>query len=547
MSEFEDVDVEGAKWSDAIPAPSSSSNEQQPAEQQPAEQQPAEQQPQVAAVVAVDDDEATSTNNAEASTTQASAPPTAAGTDNAEEEEALVESFKSKTELQSAFQSLTKKFVDTQANVHVQQADSTSPLYAAMEFEDVGKQPNTLPINPNVLKAARAMQYKKPSKIQSTALPLLLKNPPENLVFQSQPGTGKTAAFTMNVLTRVDPTKKFTQALYVSPTFQLCFQTSQVIEALAQYTGVEVGLLFSSRDADATQQVGNVADERGLAKQQVLCCTIKKLVSSMRTNRNVSAKNVRILVVDEADAMLESAENFKLLKTLKKMLPPNVQVIMLSATFPDHVMGIAHEVAPNANIITIPRQEVTVKDINQLYISTPSFDRKIDALLAIYESLDVKQAIVFCNTKRAVEEVTRIMREEGHRVCTISSNLTKSEQLAQLDRFLSGLDNLLVATDMLSRGIDIPQISVVINFDVPIRFGDGGGYAGPGYETYAHRIGRLGCFRGGGAAITFVQTRNEMQVLDAIREYFATDIREVQPDEADLKAQAKIGNQQEAS
>ena len=137
---------------------------------------------------------------------------------------------------------------------------------------------------------------------------------------------------------------------------------------------------------------------------------------------------------------------------------PNAQVIMLSATFPEHVIGMAEEVAPNANVITIPKEEVTVKDIKQLYMVTHDFNQKIDALVAIYENLNLKQAIVFCNTKKGVEMVTEQMRGEGLRVCAITGNLTKSEQLHQLDRFLSGQDQLLVSTDMLSRGIDIPQV-----------------------------------------------------------------------------------------
>eukprot|EP01147_Barroeca_monosierra_P008313 gene8313-859_t len=536
MSKFENVKIEGDSWGDCIDPPKEKDtavSKSQPSQldaSHVAGQETAQETAQENAQETAKETAQSSSSIEEQQTNVKGqhTPPNEASND-----DSLSQTFQQSVHLKAGFtEMITKTFKETSKEVVVQQNDASSPLHSATNFEDVGKQPNTLPIKPEVLRAGRDMNYKSPSKVQSAALPLLLKNPPENLVFQSQPGTGKTAAFTMNMLTRIDEALEYTQAIYISPTFQLCLQTSQVIEALARYTNIKVGLMFGGRDEAIDLE--NVANQQGFATQQILCCTLKMVVQKLDRRKIIDPNKIRILVVDEADSMLEQGDTFDLLRKLKRRLPQRIQVIMLSATFPDHVLGIADKIAPNANRITIPEKEITVGDIRQLYIITPNYGIKKDALMAIYDALDIKQALVFCNRKQTVDDLENFMKSDGHRVCTMSSDLSKEEQLQQLEEFLNGKASVLIATDMLSRGIDIPQISVVINFDIPRKFKDGA-YAGPGFETYTHRVGRLGCFRGGGSAITFVETRDDYDILMSIRDRYGIKMKEVSAEENSLK------------
>eukprot|EP00055_Hartaetosiga_balthica_P003008 m.6076 g.6076 ORF g.6076 m.6076 type:complete len:574 (+) comp2541_c0_seq1:36-1757(+) len=441
------------------------------------------------------------------------------------------------------------KLVDvTNVDLNVVQADESSPLFSAILFEDVGKQPDVLPIKKEVLQAAYEMGYRKPSKIQATALPLLLKNKNgemENMIFQSQAGTGKTAAFAMNVLTRCNDRIKSCQALYIAPTFHLVFQTHHVFEALGHNTNLTVGVLFGvgKRDRDGNTEimtsVKNIALNTTPCDDQIVCATLDKVLNvvkhggSIKNGRkNVDLFNpeaIEMLVIDEADDFLFNKDNIQKLRDLVSHLSGLKQTIMLSATFKDETIAFANQIAPNANIIKLPMTEVVKENVQQFFMNTPSVDHKIDSLLSIYNSLDIEQAIVFCNEIQMANELVEIFKSKGHTVCLlVGRNMTKEEQLQQLDSFIKKESKILFTTNILARGIDIEQMSLVVNFDVPTRPNPETGYFEVDPEAYVHRIGRCGRFGHKGTAVSFVESTFDYTMLKEIQNLYKFSVKEIE-------------------
>eukprot|EP00056_Hartaetosiga_gracilis_P020232 m.18247 g.18247 ORF g.18247 m.18247 type:complete len:562 (-) comp8280_c0_seq1:167-1852(-) len=452
--------------------------------------------------------------------------------------------------IQHAVEEVKSKLVDIgNVDLDVEQADTSSPLYAAILFEDVGKQPDTLPINPKVLEAAYEMGYKKPSKIQATALPLLLKNKDrkmENMIFQSQAGTGKTAAFAMNVLTRCDPRIKSCQALYIAPTFHLMYQTHHVFNALGSKTDLSVGVLFGVGRRNEQGEVEDVASVKNLAlstrecDDQIICATLDKILNVAKHNGSIrvgrkhvtlfNPNAVEILVIDEADEFLQNHDNFAKLEELKSRLTGLKQVILLSATFKDSTIEFGKRIALNPNVIKLPISEVVKENVQQYYMTTPSMDHKLDCLLSMYNTLTVEQCIVFCNERQTAHELAGFFHDAGHGACVLvgGRDMTKMEQLSQLDVFIKKEAKILITTNILARGIDIEQMSLVVNFDMPVRPNDETGVYEADPETYVHRIGRCGRFGHKGTAVTFVESEWDFKVLTEIQNFFKMRVKEIE-------------------
>ncbi|KAL7424451.1 RNA helicase required for poly(A+) mRNA export [Cryptotrichosporon argae] len=369
-----------------------------------------------------------------------------------------------------------------------QQADPNSPLYSAKTFEE-------LPIHEALLKGIYAVGFSKPSKIQEKALPLALANPPRNLIGQSQSGTGKTAAFTLNVLSR---------AIVLAPSRELARQIKEVMDKIGQFTEIKTRL--------AVPQSWK-RNER--IHEHVLIGTPGTLVDMLsRGDRVLDAKQIRVFVLDEADEMIALQGLGDQTMRIKRALPPHVQYLLFSATFPDDVQAFASQIAPEANSIYLKKEEVTVEKITQLYLECSDEEGKFDALLAMYDCLSIGQSIVFCRKKATADEVARRLIEDGHSVISLHGEKTPEERDRILDDFRDGKKKVLITTNVLSRGIDIQQVNMVVNYDVP-DMGPESGFA-PDVETYIHRIGRTGRFGRRGCSVSFVHDGRSKRDLEAI-------------------------------
>lgn len=385
-----------------------------------------------------------------------------------------------------------------------QQADINSPLYSANTFEELG-------LDESLLKGIYAMKFVKPSKVQARALPLLLSDPPTNLIGQSQSGTGKTAAFSLAMLKRVDPSLPVVQAICLAPTRELARQILDVIQAMGQFTSVTVAL--AGREAQAGQRTA-----LGPITANIVVGTPGTILDLER-RRQIDLSHVRIYVLDEADVMLDRQGLGVQSLRIKSLCPPSVQTVLFSATFTPQVVEFAHAIAPNANSFTLKVDELTIDAIKQYYIDCQGFQGKFEMLSAIYGLLTVSQSIIFVATRETAEQVQLHMQREGHATSVLHGGMTPQERDAVIDEFRAGRSKVLISTNVLARGIDVLQVSLVINFDLPQtpdRMADP--------ETYLHRIGRTGRFGRSGVAINFVHNRSSMEILLALERYFGKPI-----------------------
>uniref|UniRef100_A0A673XLX0 RNA helicase n=1 Tax=Salmo trutta TaxID=8032 RepID=A0A673XLX0_SALTR len=416
-----------------------------------------------------------------------------------------------------AAQSLLNKLirsnlVNTTNQVEVLQRDPNSPLYSVKSFEE-------LRLKPQLLQGVYAMGFNRPSKIQENALPMMLAEPPQNLIAQSQSGTGKTAAFVLAMLSHVDPNNKFPQALCVSPTYELALQTGKVIEQMGKHYS-EVKLVYAIR--------GNKLQRGTQLQEQVVIGTPGTMLDWCLKFKFIDPKKIKVFVLDEADVMIATQGHQDQSIRIQRMLPKQCQMLLFSATFEETVWNFAQRIVPDPNIIKLKREEETLDTIKQYYVLCNSKEEKFMALCNIYGAITIAQAMIFCHTRKTAGWLAGELSREGHQVALLSGEMQVEQRAAVIDRFRDGKEKVLVTTNVCARGIDVEQVSVVINFDLPVdRDGN------PDNETYLHRIGRTGRFGKRGLAINMVDSRFSMNVLNKIQEHFNKKIEKLDTDDLD--------------
>lgn len=287
-----------------------------------------------------------------------------------------------------ASSALRESKYDVQVTLADQQADPSSPLYSAKSFEELG-------LHADLLKGLYAMKFTKPSKIQERALPLLLQNPPRNMIGQSQSGTGKTAAFVLTMLSRIDFSVQKTQALALAPSRELARQIMDVVQAMGQFTPVTTAYAIP----DALKRGDKVS-------AHLVVGTPGKTFDLIKT-RALDPSAVKVFVLDEADNMLDQQGLGEQSIRVKNTMPKTCQLVLFSATFPDHVRTFAAKFAPNANEIRLKQEELSVESIRQFYMDCKTEEHKYDVLVELYNLLTIGQSIIFCAVRRGAHPETR--------------------------------------------------------------------------------------------------------------------------------------------
>ena len=402
--------------------------------------------------------------------------------------------------------------VNVQVQLADQQADVNSPLFSAHTFEELG-------LSKQLLDGIYEMKFTKPSKVQEKALPLLLANPPQNMIAQSQSGTGKTAAFVLTMLSRVDPSIAAPQAICLAPARELAKQIYDVAVKMKKFTKITA--------ADAVQE----ATPRKEAYTEQVVFGTPGTILELHKRRLLSFDKVKVLVFDEADVMLDTQGMGVQSLRVRKLCGPqnNVQILLFSATFSAAVEDFAQKVAEKANRITLKREELSIDAIQQFYMYCKSSAHKLQVLGSIYGLLTIGSSIIFVKTRDTAEKVQHFMRTEGFTTEFLHGGLQPGERDRALENFRKGITKVLIATNVLARGIDISQVSLVINFDMPV---DVDGY--PDSETYLHRIGRTGRFGRRGTAINLVHDKNSFETMKAIETFFGKKISELPTDNWEL-------------
>ncbi|KAL7864202.1 hypothetical protein AOLI_G00156220 [Acnodon oligacanthus] len=423
-----------------------------------------------------------------------------------------------------AAQSLLNKLirsnlVNNTNQVEVLQRDPNSPLYSVKTFEE-------LRLKPQLLQGVYGMGFNRPSKIQENALPMMLAEPPQNLIAQSQSGTGKTAAFVLAMLSHVDPTNKWTQCLCISPTYELALQTGKVVEQMGRFYP-EVKLAYAVR--------GNKMERGSKIQEQIVIGTPGTVLDWFLKLKLMDPKKIRVFVLDEADVMIATQGHQDQSIRIQRMLPKDCQMLLFSATFEDSVWKFAERIVPDPNVIKLKREEETLDTIKQYYVLCNNKEDKFSALCNIYGAITIAQAMIFCHTRKIASWLAGQMSKEGHQVALLSGEMVIEQRAAVIERFREGKEKVLITTNVCARGIDVEQVSVVINFDLPLDK-DGN----PDNETYLHRIGRTGRFGKRGLAINMVDSDHSMDVLKAIEKHFNKKILKLDTD--DLDEIEKIAN-----
>ncbi|KAI8140699.1 P-loop containing nucleoside triphosphate hydrolase protein [Fennellomyces sp. T-0311] len=386
-------------------------------------------------------------------------------------------------------------------------ADGSSPLSSVKSFEELG-------LRDELLQGLYAMNFSKPSKIQERALPMLLSNPPKNMIGQSQSGTGKTAAFSLNILSRIDPSVNTPQAIVLTPSRELAIQIGDVIRSMAKFTKTTVGLVVRG----GNHRYKTMSDH-------VVIGTPGSVQESIR-RRQLPVDKIKVFVLDEADNMLDQDGLGDQSIRIKGLLKSDPQIVLFSATFPDNVRRFAPRFAPDAHEISLRREELSVDTIKQFYMDCQNEEHKYEVLCNLYDLLTVSQSIIFCRRRETADEIARRMTEQGHAVLSLHGMMSPEERDEVMDHFRRGESKILVTTNVLSRGIDIMQISVVINYDMPLDV-----HNNPEPEAYLHRVGRTGRFGRTGVSINFVHDRRSWEHMRAIEEHFNRPITRVQTDD----------------
>ena len=367
----------------------------------------------------------------------------------------------------------------------------------------------------DLLKGIYAYGFEKPSAIQQRAIMPMKEG--RDVIAQSQSGTGKTATLSIAALQIIDTAQRDVQVLIMNPTRELATQTQKVVLAIGDHMQVQAHACIGGKS------VGD--DIRKLENGVHIVSGTPGRVFDMIRRKALRTRNIKTLILDEADEMLN--QGFKeQIYDVYRYLPPQIQVLVISATLPKEVLEMTQKFMTEPVRVLVKRDELTLEGIKQFFVAVEREEWKFDTLCDLYDTLTITQAVIFCNTKRKVDWLTDKMREANFTVSSMHGDMPQSERDAIMGEFRGGTSRVLITTDVWARGLDVSQVSLVINYDLPNnrelyihRIGRSGRYGRKGVDTYCvcvcvcvcvracvYCIGRSGRYGSKGVAITFVIT-----------------------------------------
>jgi translation initiation factor 4A len=364
-----------------------------------------------------------------------------------------------------------------------------------------------LNIKSNLLRGIYGNGYETPSSIQQKAIKPVIDG--RDIIAQAQSGTGKTATFSIGLLERIDETKNETQAVVLAHTRELALQIESVIKNLSQYMEISINLSVGGTT------VRNNIDE--LLKNPQIVIGTPGRVLDMINKKALDTRGLRIMILDEADEMLSKIFSNQIYDIFR-FLPNNIQVGLFSATMTPDFFRISKCFMRKPVKILVKDEDLTLEGIKQFYINLEHNEYKYETLCDLYDLCSVSQTIIYCNSRTMVEELYRRLCEDNFSCVCMHGDLSQEERNKIMSEFRNGTSRILISTDLLSRGIDVQQVSLVINYDIPNNI-----------ESYIHRIGRSGRYGRKGTSINFL-TRYDIKKMKDIEEYYHTIIEELPSD-----------------
>jgi len=389
--------------------------------------------------------------------------------------------------------------------------DNESVIYETSPGVEILGSFDGMGIRQDLMRGIYAYGFEKPSAIQQRAIKPMCKG--RDVIAQAQSGTGKTATFSISALQAVDVQTREPQVLVLSPTRELAVQIQKVMLALGDYMSVQCHACIGGTS------IGE--DIRKLDYGQHIVSGTPGRVFDMIKRRNLRTRSIKMFILDEADEMLN--KGFKeQIYDVYRYLPPSTQVVLVSATLPHDVLELTNKFMTDPIRVLVKRDELTLDGIKQFFVAVEREEWKFDTLCDLYDTLTITQAVIFCNTKRKVDWLTEKMRESNFTVSSMHGDMPQQERNAIMDEFRGGKSRVLISTDVWARGIDVQNVSLVINYDLPNN-----------RELYIHRIGRSGRYGRKGVAINFVKN-DDVRILRDIEQYYSTQIDEMPMNVADL-------------
>lgn len=358
-----------------------------------------------------------------------------------------------------------------------------------------------LNIDERILRAIEDMGFEETSPIQTQAIPAVCEG--IDVVGQAQTGTGKTAAYTIPMLMKIDPQIKKPQAIVLCPTRELAVQVAEEIRKLAKYMS-DIKVLPVYGGQEIVRQIKSL--KTGV---QIIVGTPGRVMDHMR-RKTVKFDNINMVILDEADEMLDMGFREDM-ETILTETPEDRQTVMFSATMPKAIMDIARNFQKDARIIKLVRKELTVSNIEQFYYEVRP-KNKTEVLCRLIDIYNPRLSVVFCNTKRQVDELISELKGRGYFADGIHGDMKQQQRDRVMDDFRSGKVDILIATDVAARGIDVDDVDMVFNYDIP-----------QDEEYYVHRIGRTGRAGRSGMALSFISGK-EVYKLKDIERYCKTKI-----------------------
>jgi translation initiation factor 4A len=363
-----------------------------------------------------------------------------------------------------------------------------------------------LDIPADLLRGIYGYGFEKPSPIQKKAITPIING--RDLIAQAQSGTGKTATFTIGLLSQIDLNEKCTQVLVMSPTRELTEQTKKVITSIGEMMkGLTVQTLIGGTYIDEDISIYN----RNTPHVIVGCPG--RVFDIMRRNV-ISTKKIKMVVIDEADEMLSSGfkdQVYNIFQYFKN----DIQVALFSATLPEYIYEVTDKFMRDPVKIEVKAEQLTLEGISQFFVALEDDKQKYDTLKDLYSFISVSQCIIYCNSVKRVVDLYEAMKEDQFPVCCIHSDMDSKSRRDAFEEFKLGKSRVMISSNVTARGIDVQQVSVVINFDLPRCV-----------HTYLHRIGRSGRWGRKGVGINFI-TRRDVYKIKEIEEHYRTEIKEM--------------------
>ena len=369
---------------------------------------------------------------------------------------------------------------------------------------------DTLNLKEKLLRGIYSYGFENPSFIQTKSVPVMVNG--DDVIAQAQSGTGKTGAFVMGALQKLNEEEKSTQILIISPTHELVHQSYEVISEISKYMDISLLKVMGGTSVNDCKQELN-------RNPQIIMGSPGRILDMIQ-RKYLFTDKITTIILDEADEIL--SQGFKeTIYNIMQFISSQTQVCLYSATMPEDIIELSERFLRNPKHILVKKEQLTLEGILQFYINVKVNDWKYSVLTDLYNTISISQCIIYINSKNKLMDIYNSLMKDNFPVSYIHGELSGDERKKTMEDFKSGHSRILLSTDLLSRGIDIQQLSLVINFDLPRS-----------KETYIHRIGRSGRYGRKGVAINLVTDR-DIQYMQELESFYDTKIDEMPNNIAD--------------